>query len=390
MKYLKNIKLQYTYIFFHNFIFAYVIERLYWQSRGMSISHVVYTEIIYALTIIIFEIPTGVLADKWSRRNLIVIGSFFAIVEIVILIYAQTFWHFALAIFIAGISTAMVSGSQNALIYDSLKYHNKENSFEKILGKIRAFDFIAAILAALLGSFIATHFGYTINYWLSLVSMTIAFITTLFMIEPAIHVDLDKDIDTIGYIKRAFTFFKKNNNVALVVLSGMLIGVCMNYIDEFWQIYLNELHIPVIYFGIFGAMTSVSIIPGSIIAYKIRRKLSYKYILTILISTFTISLLVIALLPGVAGIASIILIGFISGITEPLVTGYLHHRTKSEIRATIDSFYSLAYRALSVVVGLTFGYISTHISIFFGYGALGVLCFIYVVLFCFMSKKLNI
>lgn len=134
-------------------------------------------------------------------------------------------------------------------------------------------------------------------------------------------------------------------------------------------------------------MTSVSIIPGSIIAYRIKRKLSYKSILTILISTFTISLLVIALLPGVTGIASIILIGFISGITEPLVTGYLHHRTKSEIRATIDSFYSLAYRFLSVIVGLTFGYISTHISIFVGYGALGALCFIYVVLFYFMSKK---
>lgn len=234
MKYLKNIKLQYAYIFFHNFIFAYVIERLYWQSRGMSISHVVYTEIIYALTIIIFEIPTGVLADKWSRRNLIVIGSLLTIVEIVILIYATCFWHFAIAIFVAGMSTSLVSGSQNALIYESLKYHNKENTFEKVLGKFRAFDFMAAILAALIGSFIATHYGYTTNYWLSLVSVIIACITTFFMKEPPIHVEPDKKPDTKGYIKRAIVFFKQNSNIAFVVVSGILIGVCMNYIDEFW------------------------------------------------------------------------------------------------------------------------------------------------------------
>ena len=51
-----NIWKLYGYYFFHNFILAYVIERLYWEQRGMTIQHVVYTEIIYAVIIIILEI----------------------------------------------------------------------------------------------------------------------------------------------------------------------------------------------------------------------------------------------------------------------------------------------------------------------------------------------
>jgi hypothetical protein len=43
-----NVWKLYSYWFFHNLVFAYVIERLFWQQRGISVQQVVYTEIIYA------------------------------------------------------------------------------------------------------------------------------------------------------------------------------------------------------------------------------------------------------------------------------------------------------------------------------------------------------
>jgi hypothetical protein len=45
----------------------------------------------------------------------------------------------------------------------------------------------------------------------------------------------------------------------------MAIGACVNYLDEFWQLYLKDINISVLYFGVFSAVFSLSRIPGNLI-----------------------------------------------------------------------------------------------------------------------------
>ncbi len=59
MKNMDNIWKLYAIRFFHSLVPAYVIERLFWEQRGMTIQMVVYTEIIYAITIQSFEKVLG-------------------------------------------------------------------------------------------------------------------------------------------------------------------------------------------------------------------------------------------------------------------------------------------------------------------------------------------
>lgn len=96
-----NVWKLYSYWFFHNLILAYVIEVLYWQDRGMTVQMMVYAGTIYAVIVILLEIPTGVLADRWSRKNLLVVGAALSCAEFAILIFARSFWHFALAVALA-------------------------------------------------------------------------------------------------------------------------------------------------------------------------------------------------------------------------------------------------------------------------------------------------
>lgn len=92
MKGIVNIKLIYLATVFQNLCFAYVIERLFWESRGMSIKEVVYTEIIYVTLISLLEVPSGFLADKLKRKALLFTSVLFTISEIAITIYAHTFF----------------------------------------------------------------------------------------------------------------------------------------------------------------------------------------------------------------------------------------------------------------------------------------------------------
>lgn len=384
-----NIYLMYGYNFFHSLIFAYVIERLYWASRSITNQQVVYTEIIYAVVVAILEVPTGSLADRWSKKALIRISALLSFIEFLILIYANNFSLFALAVSTAAVGKSLSSGTCNALIYDSLKLTSEESDFEKICGRINFFDYSSCMLAALIGSYIAYHEGNITTYWLSLVSLIITFIITLFLVEPTI---VNKESETenyLNYISEAFNFLKNETSVMFIILFGILISAVFTYIDEFWQIYLSAINIPILLFGVVSSIRMISSSISGLYAYKLKKRFSYSTIFSIVLLLICTTVLLTGFMKTALGLIPLVLTFAVFGVVEPLVLGYLHHRTGSSIRATVESFQSLALRICTILCGLIFGYFSTHYSIFTGFKVLGVILLIYLVYyFCNVRKKL--
>lgn len=388
MGYLSNIKKQYLISLFQSLIPAYVIERLFWQQRGMNVQMVVYCEIIYAVTIVLFEIPSGILADKFGRKRLLVINSALAAVEFIILLFANSFWIFGIAVSLSGIGKAFSSGSQNALLYDSLLVEKKENSFEKFLGRLYAVDFTGSMIAALSGSILANMFGFEFNYIVSFFSMFFAFIITLSLREPPIITKQERELTEIKqYAKQALLIFKKKPLVFIYGLTGAVLGACLIYLDEFWQLILDNVGISVAFFGIIGAVEMSFKISGNLLAYRLKEKLSYKIILIGILIFNVTGYIAIYYTRNVFCLIPMIAISLVAGIVEPLITGYLHHNTESYIRATVESFSSLGLRLISILIGLIFGYISTSFSLFAAFAYLGVICLLYLLFFLLAEKR---
>jgi len=386
MNYIQNVWKLYAIRFFCNLIPAYVIERLFWEQRGMTIHMVVYTEIIYAVTVVLLEIPTGIIADKWGRKKLIVLNAFFGCLEFLILVFATKFWHFAAAIFLAGVGRAACSGSENALLYDSLLSNGKEQSFEKCLGRLNAWNFTAAVLAALSGSLMAGWYGFKLNYWVSFAGMLVSMLISFRLVEPGIKSKTDGPIAIKDYVKTSLHFFRKNHGVCLVLLSGMVTGSALNFIDEFWQLYISRLGVPVIYFGLFSAGLIFLRLPGNVLAYKIKNRMSYRALISGVVFIFAAGMLYLFAVKDYTSLVVIFLISIVSGIVEPAVAGYLHHRIDSSVRATIDSFQSLGLRLTNIIVGLGFGFFSSRYDIFGGYGFTALICGAYLIYFLVSSK----
>jgi ABC-type dipeptide/oligopeptide/nickel transport system permease subunit len=87
-------------------------------------------------------------------------------------------------------------------------------------------------------------------------------------------------------------------------------------------------------------------------------------------------------------LVAIITICFVSGIIEPITTGYLHHRIDSSMRATIDSFQSLGLNLVLIIAGLGFGYFSNEYDVFGGYGFIAVLCGVFLVYYFIVQKRI--
>lgn len=381
-----NINKIYLYNLCHSLVFAYVIERLFWASRNMSVMDVVWIEIIYSGIVVVLELPTGMFADRFSRRTWIILDAFLSFMEFVILIFATSFWHFAVAVALSAVGHAFQSGAHNALIYDSLKVTNQENQFEKVLGRIKAVDYSGALVAGLVGAWVATKLPLVSTYWMSLVSLLLAILVSLTLQEVK-GVGEDHDVwgakDWLHIVR--FMFTKKS--IRFITILGMIIGAVTTYVDEFWQIYLEAVKVPVIYFGLFEVWAFGAVGIGSLLAYKHKEKLGINRTMKWMLLLVLFGLLSLWYNRSwvIVGVIGIVYYG--TSVVEPLIYGYLHDHAIPKYRATIESAYSLLVMLAVMVIGVPFGYLSTTYDIFSGFLYLAVVVIIMEVIYLMISVE---
>nr|WP_276551153.1 MULTISPECIES: MFS transporter [Exiguobacterium] len=348
---------------------AYVIERLFWESRGITIQEVVYLEMIYALIIVLFEVPTGVWADRTTRRRLIQVGVALEWLSFWILLYSFTFSGFFVAISCSAIGSVIRSGAENALLYESLQESQEVSSFERVLGKLNAIGIVAAVTAALSGSMLAQYLPLEWNYKLSIVSLLIATTCSLSLIEPTRR-EIEERL-TWWHLLKGFQFIWSNKQLWHVTISFLAAVSAFNFIDEFWQLYARDVSIPIYWFGAISSILLLIQLPGQLFAGTLIRFASSEHWLNGFGWLMGGGFLVIGLFPNPIGIGLMGLLALIYGAMEPLYYGLLHHQVPSSIRATTESSVSMLWHLGILVLGFVF-IVGTTVSLFLAFILIGL------------------
>lgn len=99
--------------------------------RGYSLTEIGFAETVFHLTSILFEIPSGVLADLFGRRRMLVVSSVLRMIGNIIMIFSRNLFMVCASLAFHAMSYNFSSGSGDALAYDSLKLVSKESYYEK-------------------------------------------------------------------------------------------------------------------------------------------------------------------------------------------------------------------------------------------------------------------
>lgn len=396
MRMVKNNVLKiYGYYFFRSFILAYVIERLFWESRGMSIADTVYTEFIYAFAIIILEIPSGLWADQYGRKKVILLGSFFNVATLLLMLFAHNFVMFAVAILLSAVNGALTSGSTNALLYDSLVVTKSTDRFGRILANIKMIRYSSGLIAALIGGWTASKSGFLFNYQISLISTIVALLFALSLKEVRLKNQVKEDQGERHSIKELVLLttqtLKQNHRLTAMMVSAGVVGSAVIYFEEFWQNYFGNLSVPVVYFGLFSASMSISVIIASnfspnIVQWMLKKPwLSHnrhKILLLIMASLY----LSAGVFPSILALVLMCLAVATAAINENMIHCELHHHIASENRATMESVYDMIERLFVVVLGLVFGWVSDIYTVFTGFASIGIALITLNILISMFSK----
>ncbi len=337
------------------------IITLFYQENGLGMKDVLLLQGIYSVAIVIIEIPSGYFADIWGRKSTLIIGSFLGVIGFGIYSVTYGFWGFLIAELTLGIGQSFISGSDSALLYDSLLQEKRENEYVKIEGRVLSIGNFAETIAALIGGFLAEislRTPFIAQTFVAMIAIPAAFT----LIEPnrkKIEKDRWKTIVNV-----LINTLIKNRKLQTLILLTAFIGTATLTMAWFIQPYLKDIFRYSL--GEIGITLSIlNLIVGltTLVAYKIENKLGQLNTLLFIILGISLSYFLLGYFNHWSLIFIFVLFYFTRGLATPVLKDYINRSTSSDIRATVLSIRNFSIRIIFAIAGPFFGWYSDKFSL---------------------------
>lgn len=343
-------------ISFH--IFSAVIIPFFTEWVRISLLEIMFLQSWCMLWVFLSEVPTGAIADKFGRKLSIQLGIVAQIIGFSIYVLFPNFIVYLFAEMILGISISLMSGADEAFIYDTLKNYNKEHEAKKIFGRTESFMFLGIMTAAPIGSYISGIWGSQITFLLMIIPLTISLIITMFLKEP-VREKKAEEKKYIAILKDGVKAFGNNKVLKILTFDTVLICTIGFLFIWLYQVILLDIGLEIEYLGIvntaFVALEIVLLNTYSRIEKILKSKKRLLFISNILIG---VSIIVVALVKIKIVIIICLCIALGLAMTRnPLMISYMNKYIDSEHRATVISTISMIISFIRMVTFPFIGYI---------------------------------
>lgn len=137
----------YAYAFLGDLVLLYPLYALLFADTGLSTAQISSLFVIWSLSGIVLEIPSGVLADVVSRRVLLTVGPVLTAAAFGLWTVAPSYPVFAAGFVLWGAQGALRSGALEALVYEELDRHGAATRYATVIGRSHAASTVAVALA---------------------------------------------------------------------------------------------------------------------------------------------------------------------------------------------------------------------------------------------------
>lgn len=361
----KRIQTIYLSLLFGNTLAASLIwgvNTLFLLDAGLSNFEAFAANAFFTLGMVVFEVPTGVVADSWSRRASYLLGT--------LTLSATTFayylmWHFhapfvgwAIVSLSIGLGFSFFSGAVEAWLVDALAFAGYKGKLETVFGRGQVVSGIAMLGGSLGGGFIAQATSLGGPFVARSAILVLLFVAAaIFMKDwgfvPEKHSSNLKAMRSI--LSASVTYGLKSRPVRWMMVAAIFSASVGFYAFYALQPYLLELYGNNAAYWVAGmaaALVAGSQIIGGALAGKIRSLAEKRT--TIILGMTALSCLVLIALGFMhnfyAALVLVSLWGMAFAAVMPVRQAYLNGMIPSKQRATVLSFDSLMGNSGGVVV----------------------------------------
>lgn len=329
-----------------------------------------FTQISFGLTFqavaaILFEVPTGAIADIFGRKFSVVSGIMLQGLMWLALPFIDLPALLYLAFFLMGALRTLESGADKAWMIDWLKCNNEEKLVHDMFIKIQSLNSAGLVIGSLLTTLLLFLFEIKHLFFVQGCGYLFAGLLLFFFTKENIYKrnTTNKRVihDTLHVSKEGINFLLKDKALLYLVLATSFAICSKDFGVVAWQPLLVDLSLPVKYLGIvFSGVSLIGIITPFLskkILKKIGREKNYLTITTIIEFIFLISLYFVDNTFFTYGIIVYISVMAVTDLQSPVGSLYFQSFIPSKIRATMGSVQSMIFAIFSSFSTIIGGYI---------------------------------
>jgi len=365
----------YAYKFFLSLFFVSAVLVPFFTDWGrISFFQVMILQSWFILWEAVLKVPTGAIGDYIGRKSTLVIAALLAVIGVLVYTSMPNFYVFMLGEFILALALAMMSGTDESMLYDSLVVSKREKSSKKVLGRFGTIEMIGLVIAAPIGSSIAATLGLRWTMILAAIPFSIAFLIGFTLKEPVIR-KTKEGVKYLETLAKGVKHFYSHKILRILAFDSVTIAILTFFIVWLFQPRLQQLDVPIGYFGIVVAiMTSLEALVMSNFGWQEKLVGSKKRYLLLSALTAGVGFILLGLTSN--ALFSVILIILIGGLGIPryvLFSNYMNKYIKSSNRATVLSTVGM-FRSLGMAIAYPLVGLLTEWSFSYTFIIIGVLC----------------
>lgn len=337
----RNIFLYYLFQLFREPLFWGPILITYITSvSDMSLSEIYFMESVVLWILIILEIPSGALSDLIGRRKTILIGSCLLLVDSFLFSIADSSQMIWLANSCWAVGFSLVSGADSSLLFDSLKYLNRENEFKKIEGRSISYRLMLIAPCSVIAGYLASV-NIHLPLYLSLIFILVNCLIVFLMSEPPVSEETKYGFRKhINLMKDSIFFVITNSKIIWIIGFVVLIQGISKVWFFSYNPYFELVDLPIIYFGwIFFLLNIVGAV-SSYFADYISRKFGELGSIILIIVVISIPVFMMGSYVSKLACLLVLMPNVARGYLTPFISNLLHHYLDSKNRATVISIKS--------------------------------------------------
>jgi MFS family permease len=348
-------------------VLLYPVYVLLFADSGLSVGRISSLFVLWSLTGVLLEVPSGAWADAVSRRLLLWLGPLLGAAGFALWVLVPSYWAFAAGFVLWGARGALGSGALEALVYEELERAGAADRYARLMGRAHALGQAAVMSATAMAGPVLSAGGYrAVGAASVLASLLCAAAATRFPEHRAPAAPSEDG--WAATLRTGCADVRRDRSVLGALLLVPAVTAVWGALDEYTPLLVGETgvrdaDVPYLLVLIWAGVTAGSLLSGA--AERLGRAG-----LAALLAGAALALAAGALTGRPAGIALVALAFGGFQLATVLADVRLQHRIEGGARATLTSVAGLGTELVTIGVYGAYGLLGPA----FGHGAVFALC----------------
>ncbi len=309
------------------------------------------------ITMILFQIPAGLLGDRYGRRTMLLIGELMYAVGLLAFGLSTGFPQFLASNVIWALGVCFIVSGDTPFVYDTLLELKRGKDFTKVMGTANALMLMTNAVACVVGGYLVQttdHPEYTLII-ASVIGFTGSF-AALALKEPKIE---HQEMETYRkHLRKGLKVVTSSRPILTLILFQIILEIGIYVMAVFRSVYMQEeLKLNYLEIGLFYA--AFMVVGGMIVrrASNVEASLGEKGSLWMMYLALAVSFAVVFIVQSPAAIMMQFLIYSVSVLQGPIIGDYINRRVDSAHRSTVMGIATFIFTFILTIVEVSAGYI---------------------------------